>query len=96
MCTNARMMLSIQRGPCWAANPSSLYELLAKEGAIEGVVEYDQGKGRGSFVFHDEEVLLDDDYLKLITGMRTELLIGKLCVTTRAGHAYAEYANDAD
>jgi len=56
MCTNARMMLSVQRGPCWAANSSSLYELLAKEGAIEGVVEYDQGKGRGSFVFHDEEV----------------------------------------
>lgn len=53
MCT---MMLSVQRGPCWAANSSSLYELLAKEGAIEGVVEYDQGKGRGSFVFHDEEV----------------------------------------
>merc|ERR1712192_66200 len=25
-------------------------------GAIEGVVEYDQGKGRGSFVLHDEEV----------------------------------------
>jgi len=50
------MMLSVQRGPCWAANSSSLYELLAKEGAIEGVVEYDQGKGRGSFVFHDEEV----------------------------------------
>ena len=58
MCTNAPMMLSVQRGPCWAANSSSLYELLAKEGAIEGVVEYDQGKGRGSFVFYDEEVLL--------------------------------------
>lgn len=50
------MMLSVQRGPCWAANSSSLYELLAKEGAIEGVIEYDQGKGRGSFVFRDEEV----------------------------------------
>jgi len=49
-------MLSVQRGPCWAANASSLYELLAKEGAIDGVVEYDQGKGRGSFVFLDEEV----------------------------------------
>ena len=57
MCTNARMMLSVQRGPCWAANTTSLYHLLAKEGAIEGLVEYDQGKGRGSLVFHDEEVL---------------------------------------
>ena len=58
MCTNARMMLSVQRGPCWAANPANLYELLAKEGDIEGVVEYDQGSGKGSFVFHDEEVFL--------------------------------------
>ena len=90
MCTNARMMLSVQRGPCWAANPSSLYELLSKEGAIEGVVEYDQGKGRGSFVYHDEQVFVDDDYLKIITGMRTELLIGKLCVTTNMNLAVQE------
>ena len=90
MCSNARMMLSIQRGPCWAANPSSLYELLSKEGAIEGVVEYDQGKGRGSFVYHDEQVFVDDDYLKIITGMRTELLIGKLCVTTNMNLAVQE------
>ena len=94
MCTNARMMLSIQRGPCWAANPSSLYELLSKEGAIEGVVEYDQGKGRGSFVFHDEEVLLYDDHFKTITGMRTELLIGKLCVTTNMDLADADQEDD--
>ena len=53
-----RMQFSVQRGSCWAANPSSLYDLIAKEGAVEGEVEYDEGKGRGSFVFCDEEVLL--------------------------------------
>ena len=52
-----RMQFSVQRGPCWAANSSSLYDLFAKEGAVEGEVEYDEGKGRGSFVFCDEEVL---------------------------------------
>ena len=77
MCTNARMMLSVQRGPCWAANSSSLYELLAKEGAIEGVVEYDQGKGRGSFVFHDEEVLLNENHL-MVTWKRIQVVDGKL------------------
>jgi len=51
-----RMQFSVQRGPCWAANSSSLYDLFAKEGAVEGEVEYDEGKGRGSFVFCDEEV----------------------------------------
>jgi len=50
------MQFSVQRGPCWAANSSSLYDLFAKEGAIEGEVDYDEGKGRGSFVFCDEEV----------------------------------------
>ena len=53
-----RMQFSVQRGPCWAANSSSLYDLFAKEGAVEGEVDYDEGKGRGSFVFCDEEVLL--------------------------------------
>ena len=78
MCTNARMMLSVQRGPCWAANSSSLYELLAKEGAIEGVVEYDQGKGRGSFVFHDEEVLLNENHHNMVTWKRIQVVDGKL------------------
>ena len=77
MCTNAPMMLSAQRGPCWAANSSSLYELLAKEGAIEGVVEYDQGKGRGSFVFRDEEVLLYENHL-MVTWKRIQVVDGKL------------------
>ena len=77
MCTNARMMLSVQRGPCWAANSSSLYELLAKEGVIEGVIEYDQGKGRGSFVFHDEEVLLNENHL-MVTWKRIQVVDGNV------------------